>query len=50
MGRVQPAISGSEDGKDDELRMHMSSLLKLEKARKHSFLEPLERNTLLNRT
>jgi len=50
VGKIQPAIARFEDGKDHELRMHVSSLLKLQKARKHSFLEPLERNTTLNRT
>lgn len=50
VGKIQPAIAGFEDGKDHELRIPVNSLLKLKKTRKHSFLEPLERNTTLNRT
>lgn len=38
MGRIQPAVAGFEDENDHELRMHVSRLLKLEKAREHSFL------------
>lgn len=38
VGRIQPAVAGFEDENDHELRMHVSRLLKLEKAREHSFL------------